>query len=69
MSADPSSAFNLEHLRKDAKRLLRACRAGDDAAIRSIRSVLSQAGAQSPEGVSQDLQLADVQQANIGKSV
>ena len=63
MSADPSSAFNLEHLKKDAKRWLRACRAGDAGAIRSVRSVLSNFARLDASAVAKQIKLADVQQA------
>jgi ankyrin repeat protein len=63
MSAESSPAFNLEHLKKDAKRLLRACRAGEPGALSSVRSVLPRLQALSSIDASDTIKLADVHQA------
>lgn len=63
MSADVPSTGNLEHLKKEAKRLLRACRAQDDAAIARIRTALPGMRALDPPTIARDIRLADVQHA------
>jgi ankyrin repeat protein len=63
MSTAAPSPFNLEHLKKEAKRLLRACRAGDAQAVGSIQAALSRMRQLSPSAVAATIQLADVHQA------
>src|SRR5713226_1220421 len=63
MSADHPSAFNVEHLKKDAKRLLRACRARDIDAIASIQATLPGLRALDASAVARTIKLADVHQA------
>jgi ankyrin repeat protein len=63
MPKDSSSHFNLAHLRKDAKRWLRACRTGDAEAQRSVRAVLSRAASLDGDALTRRLRLADVQHA------
>ena len=64
MSAtDRSSSFNLEHLKKDAKRVLRACRAADPAAVAAMQAALPRLRTLSAGQVAGEIKLADVQQA------
>jgi hypothetical protein len=54
---------DLEHLRKDAKRLLKQCRASDAAAIARIRSRLQKLSELSDEDFARQVRLAHVQHA------
>ena len=64
MSARPRpSSVNLEFLRKEAKRLLKACRAGDASAIDRLRAALPRLASVEPERLSEDTTLADVHHA------
>ena len=63
MSAESSSPFNLQHLRKDAKRRLRACRAGDAAAIAFVRDRLAGMRRFEPGDVARSIRLSDMHQA------
>jgi ankyrin repeat protein len=63
MPADRSSLFNLEHLKKEAKRLLRACRAQDVDAIAYVQARLAEMRVLSPIAVATTIKLADIHQA------
>jgi ankyrin repeat protein len=63
MPADPRSVFNLERLRKDAKRLLRACRAKDAHALSRVQASLSRLRALDASVAARTITLADVHQA------
>jgi ankyrin repeat protein len=63
MSTDQPSPFNLEHLKKTAKRLLRACRALDMNAVSSIQATLPRLRNLPPSAVADSITLADVHQA------
>jgi hypothetical protein len=63
MPADPRSAFNLERLKKDAKRLLRACRAQDAQALSRVQATLSRLRRLTPLVVASTITLADIHQA------
>ena len=58
-----SSVPNLESLRKEAKRLLKACRAGDRAALDRLRASLPHFSVFEPPRMAEEIVLADVQQA------
>lgn len=57
------SPFCFQWLRKDARRLLRACRAGDTAAIARVRTALPRLSGVAPARVTTDITLADVHHA------
>lgn len=63
MSDESSPAFNLQHLKKEAKRLLRACRAGDAATIAAVQAVLPGLRPLDASAVAATIKLADVHQA------
>jgi ankyrin repeat protein len=61
-SPRPSSAFNLEFLKKEAKALLRACRAQDDDVVTRVRARLTRLTSLPPADIAAAITLADVQQ-------
>jgi ankyrin repeat protein len=63
MSAGSPSPFNLEHLKKDAKRRLRACLAGDPDAIAFVRDRLAGMRRHDAAAVARTVRLADIHQA------
>lgn len=60
--SNPPAPFDLEFLRKDAKRLTRACRARDLAALARLRGALSRLAQLDDESLAARICLADAQQ-------
>ncbi len=63
MSPDRPASFNLDYLKKTAKHRLRACRAGDAAAIRQLQALLPRLRALDSAHAAASVRLADVQHA------
>ena len=55
--------MSFEFLRRDVKRLLRACRTGDPSSLTRIRAALPRMATLDDEAIKAAIQLADVQQA------
>ena len=62
-SSNFSPKPNLEFMRKEAKALLKQCRAGDAQAIRRMRAQLPRLAALNDAQVADEIRLADVQHA------
>ena len=58
-----SYPINLEHLRKEAKTILKQCRAGNTASIERVRLQLPKLALLDTRGVAEQIKLADVQHA------